>query len=66
MNDPCDRCDGEGKDCVGCSHIRQSLKQLEKNCYNCGNDNCREAIALRYNWEPCKNWKLEQEEQNEG
>ena len=25
MVDPCDRCDGEGKDCVGCSHVREYL-----------------------------------------
>lgn len=27
MTDPCDRCDGEGKDCVGCSHVREYLEE---------------------------------------
>jgi DnaJ-class molecular chaperone len=27
MNDPCDRCDGEGKDCVNCPHVRKWLEE---------------------------------------
>jgi len=27
MTDPCDRCDGEGKDCVGCSHKYDFAKE---------------------------------------
>ena len=35
MTDPCDRCDGEGKDCVNCKHVREYLKEAEHNCYTC-------------------------------
>lgn len=27
MNDPCDRCDGEGKDCVNCQWVRKWLSE---------------------------------------
>lgn len=30
MNDPCDRCDGEGKVCVGCPHVREWIEEGEK------------------------------------
>lgn len=29
-NDPCDRCDGEGKDCQGCKHVREWLEEQRK------------------------------------
>lgn len=31
MNDPCDRCDGEGKECQGCKHVREYLEWLKEN-----------------------------------
>lgn len=32
MSDPCDRCDGEGKDCVKCQWVRKWLaEQLGEN-----------------------------------
>lgn len=28
--DPCDRCDGEDADCLGCSHHREWIEEQEK------------------------------------